>query len=199
MFVKRLQDDHLVKIVKAYKHGEFYNFIFPCAKTNLCIYLRDPHFQPYQNSRAIVEHPVWRQFLGLARGLHRVLDCEEPKAHSATHFGYHFDLKPANILVDDSERLLITDFGHATFKEITGTTSSKVMGRGGTEAYAPPEIDGEGCVKQNRRYDIWSLGCVLVEICAFVARGSQGVLSLDRTRVSNFQNTHFLLHCVCDA
>lgn len=192
MFVKRLKDDHLVKMVKAYKLGDFYNFIFPCAKTNLGLYLREPDYRPFQNCRSIVEHPIWIQFLGLARGLHRVLDFEEPNAsHSAARFGYHSDLKPANILVEESESLVITDFGQATFKEVAGTTSSKVVGLGGTEAYAPPEIDGHGVVRQNRRYDIWSLGCVLVEICAFVVRGNQGVLGLDRARLSKIPGTNY--------
>ena len=139
-----------------------------------------------------MDHPIWTQFLGLARGLHRVLDFEEPNAkHSTARFGYHSDLKPANILVDETESLVITDFGQATFKEVAGTTSSKVVGLGGTEAYAPPEIDGNGVVQQNRRYDIWSLGCVLVEICTFVLRGSQGVLALDRTRLSKIPGTNY--------
>jgi serine/threonine protein kinase len=187
-----LKDDHLVKIIKAYKLGDFYNFIFPCAKTNLGLYLRESHFRPFQNSRSIVDHPIWTQFLGLARGLHRVLDFEEPNAsHSSARFGYHSDLKPANILVEEeTESLVITDFGQATFKEVVGTTSSKVVGLGGTEAYAPPEIDSRGGVLLNRRYDIWSLGCVLVEICTFVVRGNQGVLRLDRTRVSRIPGTN---------
>jgi serine/threonine protein kinase len=191
LFVKRLQDDHLVKIVKAYKHGEFYNFIFPCAKTNLGLYLREPHFDPFPNAGSFEEHPVWRQILGLARGLHKVLDFEEPIATGASSlFGYHFDLKPANVLVEESGSLVISDFGQATFKDVAGTTSSKIVGMGGTEAYAPPEIDGQE-IKQNRRYDIWSLGCILVEVCTFVVKGSLGVLELDHIRSGKIPGTNY--------
>jgi len=189
--VKRLQDDHLVKIVKAYKHGEFYNFIFPCAKTNLGLYLREPHFKPFPNAGSFVEHPVWRQMLGLARGLHKVLDFEEPVATRASSlFGYHFDLKPANVLVEESDSLVISDFGQATFKDVTGTTSSKIIGMGGTEAYAPPEIDSKE-IKQNRRYDIWSLGCIFVEVCTSVVKGSLGVLELDHIRSRKIPETNY--------
>lgn len=191
-FVKKLGDNHLVKIVTAYKHKGLYNFIFPCAKTNLGLYLREPHPKLFQGSKPILEHSLWPQFLGIARGLHKVLDCEEPGAnHAASKFGYHLDLKPANILVEDNDRLVITDFGQATFKDVAGTTSSKVVGMGGTIAYAPPEVDRPGEIRQNRRYDIWSLGCILVEICSFVVKGYQGVLELDRTRLTKIPGTNY--------
>lgn len=190
--MKKIGDDHLVKIIAAYKHKGLYNFVFPCAKTNLEVYLRNSHSGPSQDPKLILEHSIWRQFLGVARGLHKVLDCEEPNVgHARSRFGYHLDLKPANILVEADGKLVITDFGQATFKNLAGATSSKVVGMGGTIAYAPPEIDRRGEIKQNRRYDIWSLGCILVEICSFVVKGSHAVLELDSTRLNKSPGTNF--------
>ena len=180
--VKQLQDKHLIQIVKSYKHGDLYNFIFPCARTNLDLFLRDPSFQPFPDFRgAVLEHPIWEQMLGIARGLHKVLDYEVPDTKLENSlYGYHFDLKPANILVDWSGDLVITDFGQAKFKKVDGT-SSNVTGMGGNEAYAPPEIDQDLMVN-NRRYDIWSLGCILLEITTFVIKGCSGLLELDEIR-----------------
>ena len=180
--VKKLQDKHLIKIVKSYRHGDVYNFIFPCARTNLNLFLREPSFQPFQDFQgAVLEHPIWEQMLGVARGLHKVLDYEIPDTKLANSlYGYHFDLKPANILVDWSGDLVITDFGQAKFKNVDGT-SSNVTGVGGNEAYAPPEID-EDVMVNNRRYDIWSLGCILLEISAFVVKGHSGLWDLDNIR-----------------
>ena len=184
LYVKRLQDDHLVKVVKAYKLGKHYNFIFPCEMTNLRIYLRGQQSHPCLRSESIVGHPLWRQMLGLARGLNKVLDYEEPHAtHEASMIGYHCDLKPANILVRESGTLLISDFGQAIFKKVADTNSSNVSGVGGTEAYAPPEIDNRE-LRLNRKYDIWSLGCILVEVCMFVVSGSAGVGKLDCARLT---------------
>jgi Protein kinase domain len=122
--------------------------------------------------------------LGLARGLNKVLNYEEPNAtHEASMIGYHCDLKPANILVRESGTLLISDFGQATFKKVAGTNSSNVFGVGGTEAYAPPEIDNTE-LRLNRKYDIWSLGCILVEVYVFVVSGSAGVRQLDCARLT---------------
>jgi serine/threonine protein kinase len=179
--VKLLQDDHLIKVVKAYKHGDRYNFIFPLAKTNLRHYIREPHTYT-QAQPPIIAHPLWQEALGLARGLHRVLVYEAPNdTRSRPMYGYHLDLKPANILVDPSGRLIITDFGLSEFLRPADVTSSRVRGRGGTEAYAPPEIDYEEIIL-NRKYDIWSLGCIFLEIAAFIVRGEAGVRDLDRAR-----------------
>lgn len=182
LLVKKLQDKHLIKVVKSYRHGDVYNFIFPCAKTNLDLFLREPSFQPFSDFQGpVLEHPIWVQMLGIARGLHKVLDYEIPDTKLENSlYGYHFDLKPANILVDWSGDFVITDFGQARFKKVDGT-SSNVTGVGGNEAYAPPEID-EDLMVNNRRYDIWSLGCILLDVSAFVVNGHNGLWDLDKLR-----------------
>ena len=190
LFIKKLKDDHLVKLVKAYKHGDSYNFIFPYAKTNLDRHLRNTENEPFTDADSVPGHPLWRQGLYLAQALHKVLDGEDPGTTDQTaRFGYHLDLKPANILVDDRETLIISDFGEARFKEIAGATSSKVVGMGGTEAYAPPEIDDKRVI-HNRKYDIWSFGCVLVEIATFIVKGPTGVLELDSLRLTEIPHTN---------
>ncbi|KAI9678976.1 MAG: hypothetical protein M1822_007402 [Bathelium mastoideum] len=184
LYVNKLNDEHLVRLVKAYKHGDHYNFIFPCAKTNLRLYLRQPHWHQPEHKLSIIEHPIWNEMLHLARGLHKVLDCEEPGA-THTHpqdplFGHHLDLKPSNILVQESGSLLISDFGQANFKRMAEATSSNVGGMGGTETYAPPELDSG--TKLSRRYDIWSFGCILLEVICFVVEGCQNVQEFDHLR-----------------
>ena len=187
--VKKIGDDHLVKIVTAYKHGNVFNLIFPLAQTNLHRYLREPEYRPFGGSRCVAQHPIWQQLLGIAHGLHKVQHFhEDTSSDEASRYGYHFDLKPANILVEDSGRLIITDFGQAVFKRATDSTDSRVVGMGGTETYAPPEFDhiGNGL---NRRYDIWSLGCIFLEALVFVIGGYVGLLQLDCSRFSRDPET----------
>lgn len=180
--VKKLQDDHLIKLVKSYRHGDNYNFIFPRARTNLNSILRDEDPESRLNFEGpLYLHPLWNQMLGVAKGLHKVLDYEvaDTKPENSM-YGYHLDLKPDNILVYGANHLVITDFGQANFKNADGTTS-RVNGMGGNEMYAPPEIDLDNVVN-TRKYDIWSLGCILLEVCTFVANGVRGVKHLDRIR-----------------
>lgn len=106
---------------------------------------------------------------------------EDPK------FGYHFDLKPANILVEQDGRLVITDFGQAVFKAAKDSTDSRVRGMGGTEAYSPPELNDKSGL--NRKYDIWSLGCIFLEVLVFIIGGRIGLLQLDDARVSREPGT----------
>jgi serine/threonine protein kinase len=182
--VKKLEDPHLVRILKAYKHGDTFNLIFPCAKTNLEMYLRDELYEAPQPSGDRIElSPLWSQLLGLANALEKIINYHSPQLTSGEQrlYGYHFDLKPANILVEDSGTFIISDFSQATFKDVGGT--SKVSGMGGTEAYAPPEIDGRD--GYNRKYDIWSLGCIFVEVCTFAVKGFGGINQFDKLRVTS--------------
>ncbi|KAJ4302792.1 hypothetical protein N0V90_001683 [Kalmusia sp. IMI 367209] len=182
--VKKLQDEHLVKILSAYKLGDVYNLVFPLAEANLHRYLRDPQYRAFRGARCIVGHSVWKQLLGLAEGLYKVQHFHEDVISSTdSKFGYHFDLKPANILVEEGERLIITDFGQSFFKAANDVTDSRVSGMGGTEAYAPPELNDQS-LGLNRRYDIWSLGCIFLEVLVYVLTGTDGLLELDRSRVS---------------
>lgn len=179
--VKLLNDNHIVKIVKAYRHGRTFNIIFPLAKTNLYQYLRDPQFEADGIHAGLPElNPLWNQISGVTKALHRIISFDVSDPTSGSFYGFHFDLKPENILVQDDNSFVISDFGQATFKKVGGT-SSRVIGNGGTDAFAPPEIDNLN-TKQSGKYDIWSLGCILVEIATFVAQGRKGLLLLDDIR-----------------
>lgn len=78
------------------------------------------------------------------------------------HEGYvrHDDLKPQNILVN-GDRVLITDFDISLdWKE---TQQSTTPGSSGwTEKYRSPEVMGSEIVRSSS--DIWSLGCVFLEV-----------------------------------
>lgn len=182
----RLRDPHIVKIIKTYKHGNKYNIIFPLSRTNLRRYLREDQFI---NPKTPLEmNPLWQQVLGVARALNRIINFgvdDEPYSSDRGYYGFHFDLKPENILVENDGTFLISDFGQATFVERGG--SSRVDGHGGTEAYAPPEIDNLE-KRQTQKYDIWSLGCILIEVVTVIVLGSNSLEEFDQLRVTTTGN-----------
>jgi serine/threonine protein kinase len=70
----------------------------------------------------------------------------------------HGDIKPANIMIDQNGRLMLTDFGIARF----AANVTQVGGLRGTPAYLSPEqIEGK---PTDGRSDIFSLGIVLYQL-----------------------------------
>lgn len=70
----------------------------------------------------------------------------------------HCDLKPANILIERTGRVVLTDFGIARFAESATTTFS---GAGSPGYMSPEQVRGSGLTAQS---DIYGLGITLYEV-----------------------------------
>ena len=79
----------------------------------------------------------------------------------------HRDIKPENILVKD-RTVYLSDFGISLdWEALTRCTTTEDSGK--SWIYCAPEV--ARCEKRNNSSDIWSLGCVFVEMCT-VIKGS---------------------------
>lgn len=96
---------------------------------------------------------IWRMLAQLALGIN---DCHNRKEGKIIHR----DLKPGNIFLESIFNVKLGDFGLA---RILSEHSNFATTNVGTPFYMSPEqIEEAG---YNEKSDIWSLGCVIYELC----------------------------------
>lgn len=172
---------HLIKAIAAYQIGQDRCLMFPWAEGgNLSEYWQSSelHRHNYQGLLWVVD-----QFVGICS----VFD----KLHERN--GRHGDLKPENILWFKDEGgygiFKVADWGLSTFhKKGDNTKMRNEQGKmtstpSGTSRYAPPETpsddDEVGAHKpRSRLYDIWSIGCIMVELLVWLVEGFESIEAL---------------------
>ena len=86
----------------------------------------------------------------------------------------HHDLKPRNILVIGQE-LCIADFGRSHLHPSAKGSETEATSGLGTYEYQPPEYwkeDGyRANVEHGRSFDVWSMGCIIIEIAILILYG----------------------------
>ncbi|KAK9424293.1 hypothetical protein SUNI508_13746 [Seiridium unicorne] len=101
----------------------------------------------------------------------------------------HGDLKPGNILhfKDGSQkgRLVIADFGLAKFHILdTKIRNEKSSLFDRTLRYEPPEMEEDNQTPRSRNYDIWSMGCILLEFSIWLVYGWEYLEKFTTTNVN---------------
>ncbi|KAG9484607.1 hypothetical protein GDO78_010146 [Eleutherodactylus coqui] len=99
---------------------------------------------------------ILRVFAQLALALK---DCH--KRGDGGHTVLHRDLKPANIFLDAKKNVKLGDFGLARILHHDTSFAKTFVG---TPYYMSPEQINR--MSYNEKSDIWSLGCLLYELCA---------------------------------
>lgn len=187
---------HLIKLLVTFSwRGHFY-LLFPWADGNLLNFWKDKY---PGNSNPKRDHKLARWFseqcLGIVQGLNMIhtsnIPASDDTANDLCHqiYGRHGDLKPENILwfkaydsigQDCFGVLKISDFGLTRFHRTR--SKSHVENVAVSPTYRPPEYDIAKFVSQS--YDVWSLGCVLLEFVTWSLLGEAGVesFSVERAR-----------------
>ncbi|PVH93374.1 HET-domain-containing protein [Periconia macrospinosa] len=175
---RELQSEHLIKPIAAYERKLDRCFIFRWADGgNL-----GDFWTNHEVSARDRETVLWLlgQFAGICSAL-KVLHEENVR---------HGDLKPENILLfkrgyeDKMGSLQIADLGLTTFHEKEQHTNVR-MNKGtktpsGTRRYEPPEMEAlRGQERpRSRQYDIWSFGCILLELLVWLVSGNSALKTL---------------------
>ena len=188
--LRKFKKRHLTTHLATWTQGDTHYILFPLARCNLNQYMKTHEFGPNK------EDNIWllEQFYGLADALFFIHDMQfpseaqlSPKANTQEErkAGWHHDLKLANILFfydEGNERgiLQIADFGSSKVN-IMRSHSHKTISKGGTPTCEPPEI--VKAYGTSRPYDVWSLGCVFLEVLVWAVFGPKKVRDFAKERI----------------
>lgn len=156
-----------VNLLRELKHPNivrYYDRIID--RTNTTLYIVMEHCEGGDLSSLITRCIKERRYLE-EQFIHRVMvqlalalkECHRRSDSRATVL--HRDLKPANIFLDVKQNVKLGDFGLA---RILNHDTSFAKTYVGTPYYMSPEQINR--MSYNEKSDIWSLGCLLYELCA---------------------------------
>jgi serine/threonine protein kinase len=130
------------------------------------------------------------QFCGIAHALLVVHEQEGSTGSGQRRHGYIHDIKPENILVyayeGQTHCFRLSDFSCAKVVDFIATISGQhemshlTLSKTGTPNYRAPEVYHTG--KTSRPYDLWSLGCVYLEIVTWYLQGYPALLAFRDAR-----------------
>lgn len=179
---------HLVTLLSTFTHLGSYHFIFPWAEKGDLDQLLSRDINPPPNK---LEFRRWiaRQIAGLADAVHTIHEAKQGKSNLSAdekRFGRHGDLKPQNVLWFASSKdalgiLVIADFGISAVHRDVSRSNVPNENLPRTAAYRPPECDMDGG-KISRAFDIWTMGCIFLEMVAWLLGGAKCRRAFKRER-----------------
>ena len=142
-----INSENIVKYIESFEDKESFNIVMEyCDGLDLRKYI-DQH---KISKKLIQKEVIYHIALGICNGLKEV--------HKKKLI--HRDLKPDNIFLKSDLTIKIGDFGLA---RQLNKNNQYAKTQAGTILYMAPEvINGQ---KYNNKVDIWSLGCIIHELC----------------------------------
>jgi serine/threonine protein kinase len=174
--------------------------LFPWAEQDLDHYWSHNE-PPIRDSAPDANALRWiaKQIRGMAGALDTMHNPKPTNLAPAKKYARHGDIKPENILwyksPSDARGIwVIADLGLTTFN----STKSRSMQPGqfvpGTPDYRPPECDLKGGLV-SRAFDVWTFGCLLLELVSWALGGQKLRTEFDKKRrsiyVTNVQSEIF--------
>jgi serine/threonine protein kinase len=190
---------HLIRLLITFSWRDQYYLLFPWADGNLLDFWKAHPKAVFPKRDYLLAWWFSKQCLGIAEGLKMIHTADRPGSTSTGHvpahqiYGRHGDLKPENILwfkaYQDAEEssfmglLKISDFGLTRFHRTVSKSHVDAKSIGISATYRAPEYDIAKVVSQS--YDIWTLGCVLLEFVTWYLLGWEEVEVFCRKRMAD--------------
>ncbi|KAI1271354.1 kinase-like domain-containing protein [Xylaria sp. FL0933] len=212
--------EHLLPVYAAYRRGPHYSFIFPWADGGSLndLWATEPlslKQKAFVNTHEVTDAHrtrkvitwVARQLAGLTGKfglgfLHDTQFLEPPQPslavpESERRYGIHGDIKPHNILYFEQDNnedgsslglFKISDFGLTGFHSALTRSRQPPTGPH-SPTYRAPEY-GMSTAYLSRKYDIWGLGCVLLQFLTWLISGPQCLRQFDQDRLEEMDENN---------
>lgn len=176
--LKMLKHPNIVEMLAAYTFKDKHNLLFRKADgMTLGELLENPPQPPFRSLAQMII-----ALAGLFSALHAVHNFRYPDLQVLA-IGCHHDLKPDNILIHRGS-FLLADFGLSTFKDSSKASETSFKQVRGD--YVAPECENFLNLSEQsvigRSSDIWSLGCIILELLTHVTKGPKGVTDFEMKR-----------------
>ena len=180
-----LHNKSIIQLYVSYKHKGIYNFLFPMADMDLEHLLTAASKPvPFQDDTTII-----KALFGLGTALAGIHEFYSEQL-GIEFKGCHHDLKPRNILVSEG-MFMLADFGLCRLKGLEAESKSLLKNIGD---YLAPESREPSMQRRlvGRKSDIWSFGCIIMEVLAYMTGGADAVTALreERSTSSNGWRSH---------
>ncbi|KAI5920484.1 kinase-like domain-containing protein [Camillea tinctor] len=202
---------HLVRLLLTYSHQSNFYLLFPWANGGnlLDLWMRYQSTPVIKGNRVIVGRWMAKQILGICEGLNKIHNCKydgpvqllQGYGDKNKIFGRHGDIKPANILCFEQDMkangenilgvLKLSDFGLTIFHGDQSRSVDNPRNTGCTYTYRAPEYDINNRLSQS--YDVWTLGCVLLEFVTWYILGYEGIEDFIQIRMNEECNVGYVL------
>ena len=195
--------------------GRFY-MLFPCAEFNLQSHLVQESAPELKKEFVLFLLTQLRDLAAAVEHIHNLNlgnSIQKPENVTLTvggnlrvgtgrkyrHTGFHYDLKPDNILIFQRDKKAdpvwrISDFGTAQINEIvlSGSQQPTDTNRVEESTLGDPEYSAPDFAYQqwsSRPYDIWSLGCIYLQVLLWTfGYGGQGLLDFQVQRLKTSES-----------
>ena len=143
-----INNEFIVKYIDSFKDNDYFYILMEyCENSDLRKFIN----KYKKNNKLINQNIILFILLDICTGLKEI--------HSKNII--HRDLKPDNLFISKDFKIKIGDFG---ISKKLNLNSKYAKTKIGTKEYSAPEIIKENS-KYNNKVDIWSLGCIIYELC----------------------------------
>jgi serine/threonine protein kinase len=189
--LKLLRHPNIIELLGCYTYRDSHNLIFPMAPGgDLSKLLKNDRPEYFTDNSTFL-----LALSGLASAINKVHNFVVDEFQLELT-GCHHDLKALNILVD-KDRFILADFGLSRFKDTAQDSATEFKTRKGY-ALAPECQELGGAFEKHKVHrwsDIWSFGCIVLDVLTYMLRGSKGVSDFfTRRRFPVETTTYYYFH-----